>query len=112
MDGNLDAQYALSVMYARGQGVAANPTKADEWLAKAAMLPSDAGLTDLGLKHLKSTNVWESFLAPQQLTLAAVMRNDVAIEELRKRLEAFKPRDTGFFVARGYGGGLGVVIDF
>lgn len=84
-DGNLDAQYALSVMYSLGQGVEANQTKADECLAMVAMLPSDAALTDLGLKNLKSTNSWKSsVMAPQELALAAVMGNDSAIEELRK----------------------------
>ena len=48
-----------------------------------AVLPSDAALTDLGLKNLKSTNVLESYMAPQELALAAVMGNDSAIEELR-----------------------------
>jgi hypothetical protein len=55
--GNSDAQYALGVMYADGQGVPQNYTQAVEWYRKAAERGNANAQSSLGLAYLNGQGI-------------------------------------------------------
>lgn len=86
--GNVGAQFLLGRSYLKGEGLTANPEKAQEWLEKAAAQDDMAAQTTLDRSYLKGEGLpVDPAKARLWLEKAAAQGNDSA----QKALQELKP---------------------
>ncbi len=101
-----DAQYALSVMYANGQGTETNLLESDNWLLKAARMPSAAAAAITGIEALQKDETNGSSLLLRahlnDVLVAAIYRDSAAIKTIKRYWESAAFGVSGLVVAVPY----------
>jgi hypothetical protein len=92
--GSASAQYQLSQMYAKGEGVPKDDALAFEWLRKAADQGQPEALTSLALRYAAGKGVERDFSHARALYLKGAQRGNTGAQA-----------SIGLYLVRGMGGG-------